>query len=102
MRIDGTQTIKGIRTNCFDGKENEAILSYYLRAGSLYKLWFHLLYGVTGYESFEFNPESIERLRKTGWSACAGTKDRWDSLFIPAEEMAKAIDDICQLYIKEK
>ena len=100
MRIDGTQIIKGIRTHCHSGEEKEVELSYYLKAGSLFQFWFYVVPGVTGYESFEFTTESTSRIKNEGWWACAGTKDSWDSLFIPAEEMTKAIDDICEQYIK--
>lgn len=97
-----TSTIKGNRTNCFSRETREVELRYCAELGSLFRLWFHLSNGVTGYESFEINPDSITDIKKNGWSACAGTPKRWDSLFVPAEEMTKALDDLLKTmgYIK--
>ncbi len=101
IKIDGTQKIKGTRTNAWTGEKREVELSYYVKLGYNYHLWFYIEPGVTGYESFEFDTDNLERtnrdgktIKDIGWSACAGTKDRWDSLFISAEEITKAIDDI--------
>lgn len=60
-----------------------------------------LFLGVTGYESFEFESDINKRIKEGGWSACAGTKDRWDSLFIPADQMKIALDEMEELYQKE-
>ena len=50
--------------------------------------WIYLAEGgVTGYESMPVDGVS-ERLND-GWCACAGTKGRWDTLFIPADSMQK-------------
>ena len=49
-------------------------------AASLSKWYLHLVEcGVTGYESI-----SVSGLQKVedGWYACAGTKGRWDTLYI--------------------
>ena len=40
--------------------------------------------GVTGFESL-----SVKNMcaGKGGWWACAGTKGRWDSLYVPADQI---------------
>ena len=94
LRINGKQKIKGLRTDCFSNFEQVIELDYYAKVGVGYRLWFYITPGITGYESFEINPDSIKRVKAGGWSACAGTKGRWDKLFIPAHEMQIALDDI--------
>lgn len=100
--VKGTSTIQGVRTNCVTGEESSVELSYQVTLASLYKLWFHISPGVTGYESFEFGPDSIRELPTSGWSACAGAPGRYDKLFIPAEEMKRAIDDIIEQLKEEE
>ncbi len=48
--------------------------------------------GVTGYESFFLKEETIYDVTQYGWLACAGTKGRWDRLFISAPEMGEALN----------
>lgn len=93
-RVEGKQKITGIRTDCITGAEKRVELEYYVKLGVLFKLWFHITPGVTGYESCEFSPDVNRSLREGGWSACSGARGRWDGLFIPVEEMEKAISDI--------
>lgn len=48
-------------------------------------LWFSIVDGgVTGYESMRYTKKNMSR----GWNACMGTEGRWDSLFIPEDELA--------------
>ncbi len=57
--------------------------------------WLHIIDGgVTGYESFQLTDIAIEEASKTGWYACAGTHNRWDTLYIPPEEMRKALQEL--------
>ena len=53
--------------------------------------WWKIIEGcVTGYESVSC--DWIKRYGAREWHACAGTKDKWDKLIIPKEEMAKLHD----------
>lgn len=82
--------LKGILTNCVTDKQTEVELEYEITERDGEKV-FSLLNGVTGWESFYIDHWStnLEGMKKSGWLACAGTKGRWDKLFIPAEEMQK-------------
>ena len=85
--------VTGVRTDCRTGQKREVKVGWYIRrpkegylAGST---WLHLVGGPTGYESFEITEENTRMLSDSGWNACAGTKNTWDSLGISAEEMRK-------------
>jgi len=86
--------IKGIRTNCVTGAEKENELEYEIREVG----WkpnskaFFLHGGVTGYESFLLEDVDVQWMAEKGWRACAGTQNRWDSLYIPAEEMRRVFE----------
>jgi hypothetical protein len=88
--------IKAIRTDCYSGVSRDVEIDYEVKTfKSLAGLWFCIIRGaVTGYESFQLTTEAISRTSKEGWWACAGTQYRWDSLFIPAEEMTKALREL--------
>ena len=88
IKEDNFVRIKGIRTNCITGEEKEVIvtLEKYFYMQPLNEWWVRIIGGgVTGFESFKVKGNDFS----TGWLACAGTKDRWDELYIPAEEMQK-------------
>ena len=69
----------------------------YLHSKYVEGLWVKITEGgVTGYESMKAELLG-ERHDDNGWSACAGTKRRWDGLFIPPEEMQKVIKWFSQL-----
>jgi len=90
----GTKTIKGKRTNLTTQEVSEVELSYYVELGSLFRLWFHIQPGVTGYESFEFCPDANSNIKLKGWVACVGTPGSWDRLEISPEEMTAAIENM--------
>ncbi len=95
MRVSGRKLITGIRTDCFTGKDKEVQVKYYIKLGAFFRLWFYIERGgITGHESFEFNPNTNRSVREKGWSACAGMGGKYDRLFIPASEMNEAITDI--------
>jgi hypothetical protein len=48
--------------------------------------------GVTGWESFFVTDRNLRATCLDGWNACAGTRGRWDSLFIPPDQMRLAFD----------
>lgn len=89
--------LKGIRTSCLDGKEKEVELGVeyfppqskegYATHGDNPSVY--LVGGPTGYESFSYTPEVIERMEESGWCACAGTTGRWDKLRILSSEMRR-------------
>ena len=96
--------MKGILTNCFDWTEKEIELEYEIRKDDNDRQIFYLLNGVTGYESFfidahdinlpkfingRFLDDTVGKMCKSGWYACAGTKNKYDKLYILAEEMKK-------------
>ncbi len=95
--------IKGILTNCDNGEEREVELYYKINT---YKgrRSFILIGGVTGYEGFVIDDSThpgeelfnvyLEQMKKYGWCACAGTENKWDKLFISAEEMKKALEEL--------
>jgi len=93
---DNTKPIKGIRTSCVTGEEREVDLRYEIKPCPYAnqhdtRFVFHLDGGPTGYESFtidEYIADVTCGIRR-GWTACAGTKGRWDKLFIPGEEMRR-------------
>lgn len=55
---------------------------------------FRLIGGPTGYESFYMHDFAVKGMRKSGWTACAGTAQSWDRLSFSSEEMSKAFDTI--------
>src|SRR5205809_8102004 len=98
MFEEKTGTIKGFLTHCITGEETKVNLEWYIRPpteGYLKDgIWFHLTGGPTGYESFQLTAESVYHIAKRGWLACAGTKGSWDRLFITAEQMKIAFDQL--------
>lgn len=83
---------KAIRTNCYTGKGTEVdiVVERVWHGSNLNSWWIEIIKGVvTGYESIKIRDDIIERTSKTGWHACMGTERRWDTLFIPPEEMKK-------------
>lgn len=48
--------------------------------------------GVTGYERVFLTEEFVKGSCEHGWWACAGTPERWDGLFIAADQMRQAFD----------
>lgn len=50
--------------------------------------------GVTGYETIYFDDHFLDWTRAKGWLACAGTPDRYDSLFVPAKEMRAVFEGL--------
>jgi hypothetical protein len=85
--------IKGILTDCFTNKKRETEIEYKIVEDDGNKI-FHLINGPTGYEGFSINDKytSLDRICKNGWHACVGTKRVYDELFIPPEEMKKALE----------
>lgn len=90
--------MKGILTDCYTGFEKEIELEYKIEMDNDNKRVFYLLNGVTGFESFYVCDDTIQRMNKKDWCACAGTKPvgtapGWDKLVISTEEMKKMFQE---------
>ncbi len=96
--------IKAKRTNCITHIETEVDITLDKHWHSRLNSWWMEIVegGVTGYESISFKAlkEHIEDNR--GWLACAGTKGRWDTLLISAEELKKLEVYLCRADEKTK
>lgn len=92
--FEGAGKIQGEKTNLTTEEVVKVELDYYVEFESLFCFWFHVKPGVTGYESYEFKPDSNSDIKSKGWSACSGTPGSWDRLWISPEEMTKAITDM--------
>ncbi len=89
--------IKGILTNCVTNEEREVELEYVISLRNGERI-FSLLNGVTGWESFHIDNQytNLNDMKESGWLACIGTPRKYDKLFVPAEEMQKALKKIEQ------
>ena len=83
--------MKGILTSLVSGDTQEVTLDYVIETEDNSRI-FKLLNGPTGYESFYIDDAKKFKMSKNGWTACMGTKYGYDRLFIPAEEMRKALE----------
>lgn len=87
--------MKGIITDCRNNTVREIEVNYKIIEENGRKI-FQLIDGVTGYESFYIHSKYIrlDKMIEYGWLACAGTKNKYDKLFIPPEEMKIALNSI--------
>lgn len=81
-----------VRIDSTSGHKKTEIHMAEVRKSSNGELWIHLVPGVTGYES-----ASVKNLLKrdekfSGWSACAGTPNSWDCLYVPQNELDRLTD----------
>lgn len=86
--------ITGLRIDSVTNDEQIVELEYDIIKQTDNRQIFQLIGGPTGYESFYIDDYAEENMPMFGWLACAGTQNRWDNLFIPAEEMKKAFDKL--------
>jgi len=91
-KIYGTSKIRCVRTSCITKRESIVNLKYYAKYGLYSHWWFYLVGGPTGYESLDMESKYFKPDK--GWTACMGTKNRWDKLFVPGAELASAIADL--------
>lgn len=84
--------MRGNLTSLVSGDTQEVDLDYVIKTENNRQI-FRLIGGPTGYESFYIDEKVIERIGKNGWIANMGTKYGYDRLFIPAEEMKKALEE---------
>ena len=83
--------MRGILTSLASGDTQEVTPDYVIEIEDNHQI-FKLLNGPTGYESFYIDDAKTFRLSENGWTACMGTKNVYDRLFIPGEEMKKALE----------
>ena len=92
--------MKGTLTDRHTGEERGVYIHYNIVEIDGKRI-FQLINGPTGYESFHIDSEynHLENVCDNGWTACVGTKGIWNKLFIPAEEMKKALKDFLTMEI---
>lgn len=85
------KTIKGQFTNCFSGEVSNKDIIYCINNDYTGKhKMVSLVNGVTGYEDVTLiDTDTILRLSSFGWTACLGTKNIYDKLFITPNELIK-------------
>ena len=85
--------MRGIVTDCINGKEYEIEIHYEVIERDVRDI-FQLTNGPTGYESFYIHDKytHLDGMLEHGWTACAGTKGKYDKLYIPAEEIRVALE----------
>ena len=85
--------VLAVRTNCISGiSKNIEVTIAQKYSSSLDSWWIEITSGaVTGYESMQIDHLSGQ-IRGKGWAACMGTKDQWDTLFLPPESMQRIYD----------
>lgn len=106
MRI----VLQGQRTHCRTGvtKDVRLVLKDYWNSSKYMREWWVYISdgGVTGYESIKvdtiLNNDELEENSFdiiTGWYACAGTKNSWDTLFIPGIELLQLKEALQKEYV---
>ncbi len=82
-----------IRGSCYRESEKDVKIEVTkVYHESLESWWYAIVRGgVTGYESVRCD-KIIDRDK--GWWACAGTKGRWDSLFVPLESLRIIVKEL--------
>ena len=96
--------MKGILTSLVSGDKMEVELDYEIVTVDGRKV-FKVIGGPTGYESFFIDDAKKFKMSENGWTANMGTKNVYDRLFIPAEEMKKALEvgikteEVYQMYV---
>lgn len=90
--------IIGKRTNSFTGHVKDVQLTYVIELSQSKHIKedfaLRLMGGPTGYESFTIDDDmsNLKRMAEKGWTACMGTKGKWDKLEIEAKEMKGVLE----------
>lgn len=107
-KIRKINNIRAVLTSCVDGTEKHITIEFdYYKNMSKYAKPNEMVvnisagFGVTGYESFLLT-NTDKKIFSVGWHACAGTKGRWDTLYIPADQMQEMKDQIDQFMMDDK
>jgi hypothetical protein len=96
--------MKGILASLVSGDKTEVELDYEIVTVDGRKV-FKVIGGPTGYESFYVDDAKKFKMSENGWNACMGTKYGYDRLFIPGDEMKKALEmgikteEVYQMYV---
>ena len=80
---------RGILTSCLNEEQSILDLDYEIKPYDDKRKSIWLIGGVTGWESFVIDTDlkNLKSMDEHGWLANAGTKNWYDRLFIPADEM---------------
>lgn len=85
--------VKGERTHCVTGEKRAVRCLLEIQTGPHGIDALAIVEGgPTGHEGFYMTKRTLNIMGGHGWWACAGTKGRWDSLFIDAENMKAAAE----------
>ncbi len=98
-------TIDGTRTHCVTGEENPVKVHWVCSWDKEGNPSLELLDGVTGFEKWYikdlienpnfFNPNAL------CFSACAGTPNRWDSLYLDIYQLREVVTLLYSLHCKD-
>jgi len=90
--------IPGTRYDCITNKSKEVELVCIIEKRDDDKIVFSIEEGgVTRYESFIIEDDTIERMKRAVipvWTACWGTKGKWDKLDVPLKGIIEMIEKI--------
>jgi hypothetical protein len=99
MTTAPTSKVTAIRTHHTTGVETTVEIVCGIRTDGSGRRIFEIVEGgPTGYEDFHVDGFLEVRKRKgittLAWTACMGTKGRWDKLVVPHESMVKALTEL--------
>lgn len=91
---DSYATIPAIRRNCHTNEPKKVILHWRINNRGN-QLTLEFIGGVTGWEEFylEDMKKAVNDNQEIIW-LCAGTKDRWDELYVLREDLEKIINTL--------
>ena len=81
----GESEVLGYAVFSDEGENPEERPIAFVRRGD----WLHLRGGPTGYESAQMRGHQLR-----DWTACVGTKGRWERCVVPARELNRALDQL--------
>lgn len=81
-----------ILINCCTEQVTEVDLEFYLKYSRSLEQWFvHIIGGPTGFESASLQPLVALVENDLTWYACAGTRERWDTLKVPVGSLKSVV-----------
>jgi hypothetical protein len=93
--IEQSVFVKGVRKNCFSGEERTISCVLTLTSTPKFGKIVHITRGgVTGWEYFGVDQKIKRDTFQSGRTACSGTPGEWDKLFIPGDEMTRALEEL--------
>lgn len=85
--------LDGWRTDAWTGDMRKVRLTYHTKYGSDGQEWLHLINGPTGSEAAPLLALRNDSRFDSGWLACAGTPERWDTLLVTGESLVRELSD---------